>query len=345
MRSMSQQFTRTAAVGVIATAALALSACTGATGTASGSSSADGAAAEALKTVKVIAPADPGGGWDQTARALSQVLTQEGLVESAPVTNIGGAGGTVGLASLATEKDAATMMITGSVMVGAVETNKSAQRIEDMTPIAKLTEEPAVIVVPSSSPYTDIESLLDAIVKDGPKVAVTGGSAGGTDHILAGLLLSDAGVDAAQIPATLNYVPNSGGGEASTMLLSNTVAAGISGVGEFAELITSGDLRALAVSGAERSAKLPDVPTLTEEGIDVTATNWRGLLAPGGISDAERTALTDAVAAVHDSAAWTALLEENGWADAYLSGDEFQTFLTADITQTTETLKTIGLIE
>lgn len=346
MRSMSQQITarRTMlALGLLATASLGLAGCSGTTG--GGTSSEGDAGASTITAVKVIAPADAGGGWDQTARALSKVLTEDDLVSSAPVTNIGGAGGTVGLASLATEKDPATLMITGSVMVGAVETNASATRIEDMTPIAKLTEEPAVIVVPKGSPYTDVQSLLDAIEKDGQKVAITGGSAGGTDHILAGLLLTDAGVAADEITSKLNYVPNSGGGEAATMLLGNTVAAGISGVGEFAELVDSGDLVALAVSSAERSAKLPDVPTLTEEGIEVTATNWRGLIAPGDISDADKTALTDLVTAVHDSAAWTSVLEENGWTDAFQTGEEFDSFLTEDISRTTDTLKTIGLIK
>src|SRR5690606_33926612 len=155
---------------------------------------------------------------------------EDGTVGSAPVTNIGGAGGTVGLASLATETDPNTLMITGSVMVGAVETNASDNRVEDMTPIAKLTEEPLVIVVPAASEYETLQDLVDAIVADGQGVAVTGGSAGGIDHILAGLLLTEAGVAPEEVPTTLNYVANSGGGEALTMLLGNTVQAGISGV-------------------------------------------------------------------------------------------------------------------
>jgi len=219
-----------AAVGI---AALTLAACSGEAPTGGG----DGGGADevTIDSVAVIAPADPGGGWDQTARAFAQSLTEDGLVSSAPVSNIGGAGGTVGLASLATETDPNTLMITGSVMVGAVETNASDVRIEDTTPIAKLTEEPLVVVVPKDSPYDTIGDFIDAWVDEGADMAVTGGSAGGIDHILAGQLLTEAGVDAAEVPTSLNYIANSGGGEALTLLLGGQVQAGISGVGEFAE--------------------------------------------------------------------------------------------------------------
>lgn len=340
-RTTRRHGARSAAAGVGILALLGLAACSSPTASAGDETDASAASVDA---VQLIAPADPGGGWDQTARALSQVLTDEGLVSSAPVENIGGAGGTVGLAALANEKDAATLMVTGLVMVGAVETNASDVRIEDMTPIAKLTEEALVLVVPASSPYKTAEDLVDAIVEDGAAISVTGGSAGGADHILAVMLLTEAGVDPAEIPSTLNYIPNSGGGEAVTMLLGNTVQAGISGVGEFVEQIEAGELRALAVSSPEPVALLPDTPTLVEEGYDVELTNWRGLLAPGGISAAEADALTALVTELHDSAGWSTTLEEKGWADAFLVGDEFRSFLDADIAEVTDTLRTIGLV-
>lgn len=332
---------RAALGGVGVLALVGLAACSA---PASGEDDGTDATAVALDAVQLIAPADPGGGWDQTARAIGQVLTDEGLVDSAPVENIGGAGGTVGLASLANEKDPATLMVTGLVMVGAVETNESAVRIEDMTPIAKLTEEALVLVVPASSPYKTTEDLVDAIVEQGAAISVTGGSAGGADHILAGMLLTEAGVDPADIPSTLNYIPNSGGGEAVTMLLGNTVQAGISGVGEFVEQIEAGELRALAVSSPEPVELLPDTPTLVDEGYDVTLTNWRGVLAPGDISDADAAALTSLVTDLHDSKGWQATLEEKGWADAFLTGDDFRSFLESDIAEVTETLQTIGLV-
>ncbi|QYG12962.1 tripartite tricarboxylate transporter substrate binding protein [Microbacterium sp. PAMC22086] len=326
-----------------AVAALALTSC------AAGSAATDDGGGESeaatITDVSIVVPADPGGGWDQTGRALSQVLTQDDLVASAPVTNVGGAGGTVGLAQLANEKDPNTLMVMGLVMVGAVETNASAVRIEDTTPIARLTDEPLVVVVPADSKYDTLEDLVEDIVDNGQSVTVTGGSAGGADHILAGLMLEEAGLDGAEIAEKLNYTPNSGGGEAVPLLIGGKVSAGISGVGEFAQHIESGALKALAVSSEEPVSQLPDVPTITEEGYDVVLTNWRGVIAPGGISDGEKDELVRVITELHESEAWTAQLETKGWTDAFLVGVDFDEFLTGNIEEVTATLKNIGLVQ
>lgn len=348
MRSFSfGRRARATAVAFTAVAALALTGCSGDSApSGGGDSGGDGdSGSPSIASISVIAPADPGGGWDQTARTVAQVLTSEGLVDRAPVTNIGGAGGTVGLASLATEKDPNTLMVTGLVMVGAVETNESSTRIEDTTPIARLTEEALVVVVPADSEYETLEDLVEGIVENGKSVTVTGGSAGGADHILAGMLLTEAGVAPEDMGDTLNYIPNSGGGEAVTMLLGNQVAAGISGVGEFVEQINAGSLRALAVSSEAPVPALPDTPTIVDSGYDLVLTNWRGLLAPGGISDEEAAALTAVVDELVQTDAWKSELETRGWDDAYLSGAEFDSYLATNIEEVKGTLKTIGLIE
>jgi putative tricarboxylic transport membrane protein len=330
--------------GTAAIAILALAGCNPQGGNAGEAAPADGAA-EAPDSVQIIVPADPGGGWDQTGRAMSDVVTAEGIVDTAPVSNVGGAGGTVGLAALANERDPFSLMVTGLVMVGAVETNNAEVRIEDTTPIARLTEEPLVIVVPSSSPYETLSDLVDDVVANGQDVTITGGSAGGADHILAGLLLEEAGLDSAEITEKLNYIPNAGGGEAVSLLLGNNASAGISGVGEFSEYVESGDLRALAVSSDSPAALLPDAPTMVDEGYDVVYTNWRGLLAPGGISDAEAQALVDLVTTMHESDAWQTTLEEKGWTDAFQTGSEFASFIETNISDVTTTLQNIGLIQ
>lgn len=331
--------------GTAAIAILALAGCNPQGGNAGGAAPSEDGAAAAPDSVQIIVPADPGGGWDQTGRAISDVVTAEGIVETAPVSNVGGAGGTVGLAALANERDPFSLMVTGLVMVGAVETNSAEVRIEDTTPIARLTEEPLVIVVPASSPYETLSDLVDDVVANGQDVTITGGSAGGADHILAGLLLEEAGLDSAEITEKLNYIPNAGGGEAVSLLLGNNASAGISGVGEFSEYVESGDLRALAVSSESPAALLPDAPTMVDEGYDVVYTNWRGLLAPGGISEAETQALVDLVTTMHESAAWQTTLEEKGWTDAFQTGSEFSSFLETNISEVTTTLQSIGLIQ
>lgn len=345
MRTLSP-FRAPASAGRLATGLLAVVAVASLAACSAPSGGGESAPTEsALSQVQVIAPADPGGGWDQTARAIAQVGVAEGLVKKAPVTNISGAGGTVGLASLATETDPATLMVTGLVMVGAVETNGTDVRLEDTTPIARLTEEALVVVVPKDSPFQTLQDLVDAIAKDGPKIAVTGGSAGGADHILAAQLLTESGVPADKIPGTLNYIANSGGGEAVTMLLGGTVQAGISGVGEFAEQVEAGGLRALAVSSAAPVAALPEVPTIQDEGIDLTLTNWRGLIAPGGLDEAETAALVDFAKQLQASAGWQAEMKTRGWDDAYLSGADFESYLTENIAEVQQTLTAIGLTE
>ena len=330
---------RLALVIVAATAALTLASCSSTPGDSE--PAADGGD---VTDVQIIVPAEPGGGWDQTGRSMSQVLTGEKIVDSAPVTNIGGAGGTVGLASLANEKDPYSLMVTGLVMVGAVETNAAQNRMEDTTPIARLTEEALVVVVPADSEYDTLEDLVEDIVENGQDVSVTGGSAGGADHILAGLLLEEAGLSGSEIAENLNYIPNSGGGEAVALILGNNASAGISGIGEFVEHIDAGTMKALAVSSAEPAENLPDVPTITDAGYDVVLTNWRGVLAPTDISEADRDALVDVVTEMHDSEAWTTELETRGWADAFLTGDEFATYLDENIAEVTTTLKNIGLV-
>ena len=317
------------------TALLALSACGSAESV--GSASAD----EGVDDLSVVVPADPGGGWDQTGRAMAKVLEEEGMVGSAEVTNVPGAGGTTGLAQMATEEDPHTLMVMGHVMLGAVELNKSSVTLDDVTPIASLTEEQEVVVVPADSPYRTLQDFLDDVESRGKEVAVAGGSAGGTDHILAGLVYQAAGMS----PSDLNYVPYDGGGESIPALLSGKVDAGISGAGEYREQVESGELRALAISGEEPVDGYDGVKPLSEQGVDVVLTNWRGVVAPGGISDEDKAAMLDVVDELHSSAAWEDVLETNDWTDAYVTDEDFGTFIDEQTAEATKTLEQIGLVE
>jgi putative tricarboxylic transport membrane protein len=293
-----------------------------------------------LSRLRMMVPASPGGGWDTTARTLQRVIQQAGVARNVQVFNVEGAGGTIGLGQLAREDDDALLMMMGLVMVGAVDTNDSSTRLTDVTPIAQLIGETELIVVPAESPYDDLAAFVEAWAADPRGTPIAGGSAGGTDQILAGLLAQAAGID----PVQVNYIPYSGGGESLAALLGNQVAAGISGTADYGEQVTSGTLKGLAVSTAERSGQVPDVPTIIESGFDVEVTNWRGLMARPGMSDDARDDLIALVQDAHDSDEWAEALENNGWLDTFQTGDEYGDFLAEEETRVRQILTEIGLI-
>jgi putative tricarboxylic transport membrane protein len=261
--------------------------------------------AQALE-LKITAPAGAGGGWDSTARALQQVMTSAGAAKSAQVVNVPGAGGTVGLAQFVNtgKGDGNQLMMMGVTMVGAVLTNKSPVSLDQVTPIARITQDALVVVVPATSPHKTIKDLAAALKADTSKVVWAGGSAGGADHILAALIARAAGGDASKV----NYVPFSGGGEALAEMLGGRVTAGVSGYNEFESQIKAGKLRALALSSGKRMAGV-EVPTLKEQGMDVEFVNWRGLVAAPGISAAQKTALAAAVTRAVKSDEWAKVLK------------------------------------
>jgi putative tricarboxylic transport membrane protein len=296
----------------------------------------------AMDNLTIIAPAKPGGGWDQTARSMQDVLQGAGLAKAVTVENVAGAGGTVGLAQFADKNkgDGNALLVNGLVMVGAVLTNKSPVSLIDTTPIARLTGEYEVIVVPANSPFKTLGDLTAAMKADIGKVAVGGGSAGGTDHILAGLVAQAAGADVTK----LNYVPFSGGGEALAAIMGGHVAAGVSGYGEWEGQIKSGELRALGISSGAKVDGI-DIPTLKEQGIDVELANWRSVVAAPGINDDQKKALLSAVDSMHATDAWKKVLADKKWIDLYMSGDDFTAFLKAENDRITAVLKTIGLVQ
>jgi putative tricarboxylic transport membrane protein len=292
--------------------------------------------------LKIIAPAAPGGGWDQTARSIQQVLVAEKLVKSAQVINIAGAGGTVGLAQFvnSAKGDGNQLMINGFVMVGAILLNKSPVSLSQVTPIARLTQETQVMVVPASSPIKNANELAEAVKKDVAKVTFAGGSAGGVDHIMAALFVAAAGADASKV----NYVAFSGGGESLAAILGAKVTAGISGYGEYEGQIKAGKLRAIGVTSPQRLPGV-DVPTFKEQGIDLVLTNWRSVVAAPGISDAQKKALADLVDKLAKSAAWKEVLKQKGWDDAYLPADAFAKFLGDEQKRVADVLKSVGLVK
>jgi putative tricarboxylic transport membrane protein len=290
----------------------------------------------------IIAPAAPGGGWDQTARAMQSALQDEGISSSVQVTNVPGAGGTIGLAQFAaqTEGKPDALIVGGYVMVGAILTNNSPVTLDQVTPIARLTGEYEAIVVPAASPIKSLADLVAALKADPGAVSWAGGSAGGTDHIAVGLIAKAVGVD----PTKINYIAYSGGGEALAAILGNQVTAGISSLSEFQAQVAAGELRLLAVSSDERIAGT-DAPTLKEAGVDVSMQNWRMVAAAPGLTPEQVATVTADIEKMVKSAAWQETLKTKGWADTYLSGDAFREQLAKEVTATQAVLKDIGLVK
>ncbi len=287
----------------------------------------------------LTAPAAPGGGWDLASRESQQALRAESIVNNVQVVNVPGAGGTIGLTRfVGIGPEPTQLMMTGTVMEGAITVNSSDTTLADTTPIARLAEDYEVLIVPAESPFRTLEEFLTAWRVDPHGQAVGGGGLGGTDHLLAGLVAQGAGID----PAEVNYISYAGGGEVLTALLSGTVAIGISGYNEFSDQIDAGNLRALAVS-AERPVPGIAVPTLVDQGVDVALPNWRGLVAPPGITAQQRDELIAVVGEMVRSPSWQDTLARNNWEDAFLAGDEFGAFLAEDQARVNRIIEELGL--
>lgn len=293
----------------------------------------------AAQSLVITAPAAPGGGWDQTARVMQRVLGEIDPDLSVQVENVPGAAGTIGLARFARSErgNPRALLITGLVMVSGVILNGSPVSLADTTPIARLTGEYEVIVVPASSPYRSLLDLVTAFKANPGSISWGGGSAGGTDDLLIRLLAEQVGLPASAV----NYIAFPGGGAALTAVLGGQVSAAVSGYAEFAGQIAAGQLRTLAVSAARRVDSI-NAPTLRESGIDLDLANWRAVVAPPGLSAAEQASLTERVARLTASRQWRDVLRQNGWDDLFLSGPPLRQFLLAEQSRIEDVLRRLS---
>ena len=293
----------------------------------------------AYQYLRIIAPAAPGGGWDQTARVMQQAMQEAGIVRTAPVENIPGAAGTIGLARFmgAERGKGDAVMISGLIMLGGIVTQRSPVTLRDVTPIARLTGEYEVIVVPSASRFRSFDELITAFKAHPESISWGGGSAGGSDQILAGLVADAVGVE----PRRVNYIAFSGGGEALSSIVGNQVSVGVNGLAELLPQIEAGTVRALAISSGERLPGV-DAPTLREQGVDVEFENWRSVVAPPGISDADRAKLEQTIDAMVHSAPWREAVTRYRWIDRYLAGEPFAQFVDSEEARVRDILRKFG---
>jgi putative tricarboxylic transport membrane protein len=278
-----------------------------------------GSGQDARNNLTIIAPAGAGGGWDSAAREAQQAIRAGGIANNVQVVNIPGAGGTIGLSELTQMPgDSSTLMMMGITMLGATHVNGSDVTLDEVTPIARLTDDYDVVVVPADSEIKTIGDLMEQWRADPNDFPFGGGSLGSVDQMIITQMASQDGID----PTAVNYIAYSGGGELAVSLLSGTIKASVSGYQDFADQIEAGNLRVLAVSAPEPVSEI-DAPTLIEEGYDISLTNWRGLVAPPGISDAERAELESIAAEFIETPEWRDALARNQWTDTSLIGDDF----------------------
>ncbi|HWX46484.1 MAG TPA: tripartite tricarboxylate transporter substrate-binding protein [Roseomonas sp.] len=296
-------------------------------------------AAEALPSLNVMIPAAPGGGWDGLGRAVEHVAVQAGLVGRFQFENMPGGAGTVGLARfVATRRGKGdSLMVSGANVVGAAIASKSPVSLKDVVPVARLTEEAGVLVVPAESEFKDIRQLAEALRKEPRGIPIAGAGGGTVDHIILCLLFKALG----RKPLEAQFVSFPGGGATQAAVIGAQVKAAIAGWGEFSEQVATGRVRALATSGTRRLH--PDVPTLQESGYDVTATNWRGVFAAPDAPERARRALVDFATALHETPAWKETMKTRGWDDAFLTGPELERFIAKDQSDTEGVLKDLGL--
>jgi putative tricarboxylic transport membrane protein len=232
------------------------------------------------------------------------------------------------------------MMTMGLGVIGAGYTNGSAARASDATALAKLIEDPGAVFVPADSPLKTINDLVAAWKADPSKVTIGGGSSpGGPDHLFPMELAKAVGVD----PKKVNYITYDGGGDLLTALLGKKITVGTSSPGELIDQIEAGQLRVLAVS-SERRVPGVDAPTLKESGIDLVFANWRGVLAPPGISDKTKQAMVKVLEQMHGTQQWKDALVKNGWTDAFVTGPAFEQFLKDQDNRVSSTLTELGLV-
>ncbi len=296
--------------------------------------------ARAATNLKMMIPANPGGGWDTTGRALGKAL-QEAGASAVQFENKGGAAGAIGLAQFvnAAKGDPNALMVMGAVMLGGIITGKPPVTVTQATPLARLTSEYNVFVLPENSPLKTMKDVVEQMKKDPGSVKWGGGSRGSTEHIAAAMLAREVGVD----PARINYVPFRGGGEAVAAILGGNVTVGGSGYSEFQQYIETGKMKGIGVTSPTRLKGI-SIPTMKEQGYNVEIGNWRGVYGAPGITPDQRKALIDMVVKATKSKAWAEALEKNGWAPALMTGKDFEEFVDREFASLRATMVKAGMV-
>jgi putative tricarboxylic transport membrane protein len=257
---------------------------------------------------QIMAPCTAGCSWDVQAHTIANTLKAEGLASSVEVYNLPGQAGTLGLQKLMKSSgDMFQLMTMGVGTVGGTLLNRSPVSLLDATPVARLAADFEVLYVSENSSIKSIGDLKNVVLSRPESLTWGGSSAGGTSHMMAGMVVSALGGDAKKI----KYVPSSGNLQAA-----NAVN----------DLIAAKKIRALGISSRYKVAGL-DIPTLIGQGLNVEFVNWRGVMAPPGLSDRQRLQLQRMFGRMVRSQTWLNQVKANKWINYYQGGEKFSGFL------------------
>ncbi|MDD9909540.1 MAG: tripartite tricarboxylate transporter substrate-binding protein [Ahrensia sp.] len=297
---------------------------------------------QVIGEVKFLIPGGAGGGWDGTARGTGEALTKAGIVGNATYENMSGGGGGKAIAHIIETKDQDTLMVNSTPIVIRSLTKVFPQSFRDLTPIAGTIGDYGAIVVNKDSDIADLAGLVAAYKADPTNVAVGGGSvAGGMDHLIAALVMKNAGTDATKV----KYIPYDAGGKAMAGLLSGEIKALATGFGEAVELARQGEVRILCVTSTERNAAMDSVPTCDEAGSTGTEfVNWRGFFAAPGLPDDKKAAYIEALKKMYDTDEWATVRDRNGWVDIFNADADFVKFLEGQEEQIGGLMKELGFL-
>jgi len=296
--------------------------------------------------IRIIVPGGPGGGWDTTARETAKVLMDLGYFKVVDIQNIPGAGGGKGIQTLINEgKNRNNIILVNSTPVILRHLNGTfPESFRDMTPLAATIADYQTIAVRADAPYQSLKDLAEAIKTNPGKIAICGASSPGSmDHLSAAMTLEGGGVSW----KNWNYIPAAqGGGDAMTMLLSSKHIAALStGASEVLGQMEAGKIRVLCITSPKRLESLPNVPTAIEQGFDATFINWRGFFGPRSLPKQIRDTYASKFGEMQKSAQWEAVRARYGWANNYIPGDAFQSFLTKEEDKMKSMLVEMGFIK
>ena len=280
----------------------------------------------ALERLHFLIPGGAGGGWDATARGVGEALTRSGLVPRASYENMSGGDGSKAIAHLieTAERQTDTLMISSTPIILKALKNIFPQSYKDLTPVAVVIADYGAFVVKTDSKYMSWQQIIDDFRLDPRNVLVAGGSViGGMDHVVAAMAFKKSGVDA----KTLRYIPYNAGAKAMVGLLSNETQLLSTGLSEALALAKQGEVRILAMTAATRLDHAPDVPTITEQGVDLVFTNWRGFFGAPGLSEDKVREFQDLLEKMYDTEEWEDIRLKRGWSNLYISGNNFVKFL------------------